>query len=144
LDDIARAMRDIGRLSGNTNRAEGAARAFEQALVTPCARLSLQPAYVTVWERPAMTVGGRHWINGVLRRAGYRNVFAGLDRGVFHVAPEAAYAYRSLPDISLTQGFERDPADRLADLLSRPGPRLGEAVQILCARRLSQASTGSR
>lgn len=138
LQDISQALRSIGTLSGNPTQAEVAAQGFEQALVTPCAQLPRRAAYVAVWERPAMTVGGRHWINAVLESAGYRNVFAHLDRGVFHVAPEAAYAYQALPKISLIRSFDLDETDRLAALLSRPGPRLGEAVQMLCARRLSR------
>lgn len=140
LHDIARAMRDIGSLSGTTRQAEAAALAFEQTLDTPCGRLPPQPAYVSVWEHPAMTVGGRHWINAVLRSAGYRNVFNHLDRGVFSVSPEAALAHQALPRISLVRHFDRGEDDRLADLLSRPGPGLGEAILILCAQRLTQGS----
>lgn len=136
LRDIAAAIRNIGSLSGNPQQADAAAQAFERALSTPCARLPRQTAYVMVWARPAMTIGGRHWINDVLHAAGYRNAFDQLDRGVFQIAPEAAYMYRAAPTISLVPGFDPTGADQLADLLSRPGPRLGEAVQHLCTRRL--------
>ena len=138
LRDISRALRDIGDLSGTTRQAEAAARAFEQALDTPCARLPPLAAYVSVWEHPAMTVGGRHWINAALRSAGYRNVYDQLDRGVFPVSSEAALAHRLLPRISLVRSFDDSEDDRLADLLSRPGPGLGEAIPILCTRRLAQ------
>lgn len=138
IQDIARTLRDIGILSETAATAESAARALEQAFQTPCRRLPPQPAYVLIWERPAMTVGGRHWINAVLQAAGYRNVLAHLDRGVFAIAPEAAFAYSKLPRISLTPGFGHGETDHLADLLSRPGPRLGEAVRLLCTRRLRQ------
>lgn len=140
MRDIARTLRDIGILSGTALTAERAALAFEQALQTPCRQLPPQPAYVLVWDRPAMTVGGRHWINSVLQAAGYRNVLAHLDRGVFAIAPEAAFAYSPLTQISLNRSFDHGETDRLADLLSRPGPRLGEAVQLLCARRLDQST----
>jgi len=136
LRDVALTIRNIGELSGNPRQAGAAARAFEQQLNTACAELPAQAAYVMVWERPAMSVGGRHWINDVLRAAGYRNAFAHLERGVFKVAPEAAYRYREMPVISLVRGGDRAGDDQLADLLSRPGPRLGEAVQQLCRRRL--------
>lgn len=140
MDDIARTLRDIGTLSGTTLVAEQAARAFERAFETPCKRLPLQPVYVLVWERPAMSVGGRHWINRVLRAAGYRNVLEHLDRGVFHIAPEAAFAYSALTRISLVRSFDRSETDRLADLLSRPGPGLAEAVRLLCTERGHRSS----
>jgi len=139
IQDIARTLRDIGTLSGTAATAESAARTFEQAFQTPCRQLPPQAAYVLIWERPAMTVGGRHWINAVLQAAGYRNVLAHLDRGVFAIAPEAAFAYSNLTRISLNRSSDHGAADDLADLLSRPGPRLGEAVRLLCTRRLRQS-----
>ncbi|MBT8429159.1 MAG: ABC transporter substrate-binding protein [Gammaproteobacteria bacterium] len=136
LQDIAKTIRDIGTLGGIKPSAQTGARAFERALLTPCIQLPPKPAYVIVWDRPAMTVGGRHWINAVLTAAGYRNVLEHIDRGVFHIAPEAVLGYSELDQISLKRSFEHGEADRLADLLSRPGPSLGGAIQMLCARRL--------
>lgn len=141
LQDIAETLRDIGSLSGTSAQAEVAARRFEQAIDTPCTKLPPQNVYVLVWNRPAMTVGGRHWINSILRAAGYRNVFGHIDRGVFNIAPEAEFGHAGLPKISLIRDFSSDEADQLAGLLSRPGPRLGEAARLLCAQRLQQAST---
>ena len=86
-----------------------------------------------------MTIGGQHWINDVLGAAGYRNVFAELDRGVFQIAPEAALAYKDLPRISLNRLSDQGRADPLTDLLARPGPGLGDAVKMLCKRRLKRS-----
>lgn len=141
LQDIARTLHDVGVLSGNSRQADAAANRFQRAIDTPCGRLPPQTAYVLVWERPAMTVGGRHWINAVLKAAGYRNVFANLDRGVFHIATEAALGYSGLPQISLEQSFDQSRSGLLADLLSRPGPGLGEAIRMLCMRRLRHSAT---
>jgi iron complex transport system substrate-binding protein len=136
LQDIARTMRDIGTLGGIKPSAQTGASTFERALQTPCIHLPPEPAYVIVWDRPAMSVGGRHWINAVLRSAGYQNVLEHINRGVFHIAPEAVLGYSKLAQISLKRSFDHGQADQLADLLSRPGPTLGEAIQMLCARRL--------
>ncbi len=141
LPDIAASIRDIGKLSDTRAKAEGAARRFEQAMRTPCADLKPVPVYLTVWERPPMTVGGRHWINAVLDAAGFRNGLAHIDRGVFPIAPEAERAYATLPRISLVRGG--DGNDVLADVLSRPGPRLTKAVQMLCEKRLSLTDAGT-
>lgn len=134
LAAVAAAIRAIGELGGSAGSAEATAAAFERAIRTPCADLPPRPAYVLVWERPAMSVGGRHWLNDVLRAAGFRNLFGDLDRGVFQIAPEALLAAGPATRIPLLP--QRDARDTLADLLSRPGSRLPEAVQRLCRLRL--------
>lgn len=144
LQDISRTLREIGTLSGTGAQAETAARQFEKAFDNaPCGGLPPQPVYVVVWERPAMSVGGRHWINAVLAATSYRNVLAQRDQGVFHIASESAMVHAPLAQISLVRRFDGSPLDRLADLLSRPGPRLADAVGLLCARRLSETTPGT-
>ena len=144
LQDISRTLRDIGTLSSTGAQAETAARQFEKAFDNaPCGGLPLRPVYVVVWERPAMSVGGRHWINAVLAATSHRNVLAQRDQGVFHIASEAAMVHAPLAQISLVRRFDGSPLDRLADLLSRPGPRLADAVSLLCARRLSKTTAGT-
>ena len=54
--------------------------------------------------------------------------------GMAPAAFRTAAAAGAFP-ISLMRHFDGSAADRLADLLSRPGPRLAEAVQRLCALR---------
>ena len=136
LRDIASAIRAIGRLADNTPAAEHAALRFEKSLVAPCAQQPLLPAYVEVWDTPAMTIGGSHWINDVLRHSGYRNMFGHVARGVFAIADEARYLTHAAVRISLLPGRPGDADSRIADLLSRPTPSLAEAIEMLCARRL--------
>jgi iron complex transport system substrate-binding protein len=136
LADVAASIRAIGALTGTRQLAAEAAAAFEQATRTPCAGLPPEPAFVLVWERPPMSLGGRHWINDVLRAAGFRNLFAGLDRGVFQIAPEVLLAAGPATLISLLPRPASGSAQPLAELLSRPGTRLPEAVQQLCRLRL--------
>ncbi|MCB1774408.1 MAG: ABC transporter substrate-binding protein [Gammaproteobacteria bacterium] len=135
LARVAAAIRAIGKLADTSATADRAATAFEKGLVVPCRAMTRQPAFVTVWDRPAMTVGGRHWLNEVLALAGFANTMGGIDLGVFAVSSEAAAAAAGAFPISLMRHFDGSAADRLADLLSRPGPRLAEAVQRLCALR---------
>lgn len=144
LADIADALRSIGRLSGTPQTAAQAAQRFTEALDTPCITLPPLRAYVAVWERPAMSLGGRHWLNAVLRHAGYRNALGDHQRGIMHVAPEAALALSSLPRISLIRRFDDSEEDKLASLLSRPGPRLAEAVRRLCAQRMQNPAQAAR
>lgn len=137
LADIAAAIEALGRLGGTGAIAARRAQAFRDGLNSACSRLPPVDVYVSVWDQPAMTVGGRHWINAVLKAAGLRNVFEAEPIGVFAVADEARYVHRDHPQLRLTRTFDDSPVDRLADLLSVPGPRLGEAVQQLCAMRLA-------
>ncbi len=136
LRDIASTIRAIGRLADHTATAERAALRFEKSLATACAQQPLLPAYIEVWDTPAMTIGGSHWINDVLKHSGYRNLFGHVARGVFAIADEARYLTRSAMRISLLPGRAGSANHRLADLLSRPTPGLAEAIDLLCARRL--------
>jgi iron complex transport system substrate-binding protein len=144
LRDIASTIRAIGRLTDHTPTAEHAALRFERSLVTPCAQRPPLGAYIEVWDRPAMTIGGSHWINDVLRRSGYRNVFEHLAHGVFAIGAEARYGARSAMRISLLPGRAGEANGRLADLLSRPTPGLAEAIGLLCARRQAINSEAPR
>jgi len=139
LQRIADAIRAIGKLSDTSAVADAAADAFEAGLAVPCRNLDLRPAYVIVWDQPAMTVGGRHWLNEVLALAGFVNTMGRIDLGVFAVSTEAAMAKSEAQPISLMRRFDDSEADSLANLLSRPGPRLVEAVQRLCMLRQQQA-----
>jgi iron complex transport system substrate-binding protein len=137
LDDVAQDIRAIGRLAGSTGVAEAAAAGFLRALDTPCLGLPPTRVYVSVWDHPAMTLGGRHWLNEVLRHAGYRNALADQPVAVMRIAAEDALQLRALPRVSLQRSFDGSASDRLASLLSRPGPGLAEAVTALCQRRLA-------
>ncbi|MCB1926262.1 MAG: ABC transporter substrate-binding protein [Gammaproteobacteria bacterium] len=137
LADISRSIRAIGVLAGTSDAANTAAQAFDRAIDTPCLGLPPQPAYVSVWERPRLSLGGRHWLNDVLAHAGLINVFARLDRAVIAVSDEASAAYESLPRVSLARRFDGSEDDRLADLLARPGPALAQATRLLCRRSLA-------
>jgi len=133
LRGIAANLRAIGRLSGTRETAGQAAVQFEQAIQTACGELEPVPVYVAVWDRPAMSVGGQHWLNDVLRHAGMLNAYSEVERGVFAVEAEALAAKQGLRQVRLGPSEQR-PLD-----LGRPGPRLGEAVRALCALRMPGA-----
>lgn len=135
LAQIAESIRVIGRLAGTMELANSAADRFVRGLETPCRELPKKSAYVVIWERPAMTVGGRHWLNSVLDAAGFVNAMHNVDRGVFAINAEAARSVETAVQIKLTHQSDDSRSSRLADLLSRPGPQLDEAVTYLCDLR---------
>lgn len=139
LDDIADAIRAIGKLSGNDAAGEQAAARFIANTSNRCDVDVLRPVVIVVWDQPLLTVGGRHWMNAVLEAAGYRNRFAEVPRGVFALSPESHATVVGLDTVSLQPDGSGSDNDRLAQALSQPGPGLTTAVELLCRRRLVQA-----
>lgn len=135
LHDIADSIRALGRLGGDPSPAERRAAAFEQTALTRCADLPPLTVYVEIWDHPAMSLGGDHWLNDALRAAGLRNRFAAVPGGVFKISAEARFLTRDLPRISLVPRSNPAQGSALASLLSLPGPRLAQGVRLLCEYR---------
>lgn len=152
LDDVARLLRLVGRVSGHAGEGEAAARDYSSRLAElrqRHAHAEAVPIFYQVWDRPLMTIGGTHWISDALAVCGARNVFAELHalspvvsrESVLQRAPELIVSGSDAPDVrrqwqrftSLpavkNQAFARVDADRL----HRPTPRLIEGVAELCA-----------
>lgn len=132
VEAIAAEIRTIGRLIGSSEQADVAAQKFIRSTRSRCASLVHGDAYIEVWDRPAMSIGGGHWLNDALSYAGFRNFYQQVPRTVFHLDPESLLSIRKLPRIRLRDGSELGSA-----LLGRPGPKLGIAIQQLCEQRLS-------
>ena len=152
LDDVARLLRLIGQASGHAGEGAAAARDYSARLATLQVRGGRQQpvsVFYQVWDRPLMTVGGRHWISDALALCGARNVFADLDalspvvsrEAVLRRAPELIVSGSDAPDMrrqwqrfaSLRAVKNRAFVRVDADLLHRPTPRLVEGVAELCA-----------
>lgn len=160
VEDIASALRQIGRIAGTSSTAEAAAQAFERAL------RELEPAatsvnvFYQIGQQPLYTVGGRHFISDLITRCGGRNVFEDLTEAAPAVSLEAVIA--SDPDVILTGEAAVDDARKLwaqwpsmqavandhvlglpADIVTRPGPRLADGAAAVCAK-LRSATEGDR
>ena len=106
--------------------------------------------FYQVWDRPLMTVNGRHVISDLIGRCGGVNVFAGEStlvpqvgiEAVLAAAPEAIIAAATSDDDRALDHWRRYPAlppvarDFLflvdGDAISRPGPRLLDAGEAIC------------
>ena len=151
LADVARLLRLIGRASAHSEAGEAAAQAFEQRLRTLKTRYAQHKplrVFYQVWERPLMTVGGRHWIGDALALCGGHNVFEELHaasptvslEAVLARAPEVIVSGSDGPDSRpMWQRFPQLPAVRRgafvridADTLHRPTPRLLDGATALC------------
>lgn len=79
LEDVTRAVRDIGVLAGTESEATENARAFTQRLAGLRAEYSDQsPVSVLyqVWNQPLQTLNGEHLVSDVIRLCGGRNAYA--------------------------------------------------------------------
>ncbi len=152
LDDVARLLRLVGKATGHDAVGEAAARDYLarlEALKKRYARAQPTPVFYQIWDRPLMTVGGRHWIDEALSVCGARNVFHELHavapvvsrEAVLRRQPAVVVGGSDAPDMRRAwQSFVRLPAVKNnafvrvdADRLHRATPRLIEGVAGLCA-----------
>ena len=139
LDDIPASIEKLGRLAGRQELSTRAAEKFRAELEGVCsarAHQQPQPAYYEIWPNPPMTIGGKHWLNPVLRKAGLHNVFADQNRQIISVTPEALLG-RSI-EIKIS-GFQqpgvsssRQKLVRGNEQLARPGPGIIQGLRLLC------------
>lgn len=130
LEEIATDIRAIGQRLGTQKTAEAAARHFLSRLQTACAVLPEREVYVEIWDRPAMSIGGAHWLNDALSRVRLRNTFEDLALPVFAVDRESVLSREGLSRVAL-----RADSPLGSKLLGRPGPSLAEGIEQLCAQR---------
>lgn len=154
LGGIARSVRQFGRLAGTEAVAEDAARALDSKIALMrerYARRSPVRVFFQIWHKPLMTVNDGHVISDVLRLCGGVNVFGQLKplvpvlepEAVLAAAPEAigtgVYAAQGDDGLGQWKRWPRLPAAARgnffsvpADLITRHGPRLAQAIPIVC------------
>jgi len=152
MEDIAGELRTLGRRAGTERTAAIAAENFDRRLASLRAeykRRETVSVFIEVWERPLMTVGGRHIISDALKICGGKNPFGDLQsiaptvsiEAVLKADPQAIVG--DIPVAELSEQWSRWPelrAVRLAhvytipaELIARPTPRMLDGVERLCA-----------
>ncbi len=170
FQDIAEALRLIGRVAGDESVAEQAAADFLATIARFEAdqdqTLNEEPVaiFYQISDRPLYTFGGRHVINEVFEICGGENIFATLDTEALSVDREAVLLRQ--PDLIIaglpepSDSADHDPLSQwiphqqgaLSDtqfhrvdpnLLVRPTARIVEGIETLCAltQSISQPST---
>ena len=164
LPNIARTIRDLGKLGGTPDTAEQAARAFAQRLRELTARYSRQETitvFYQVWHKPLGTLNGEHVISDVIRLCGGANAFA--DEPALAPKLSIETVLHADPDVIVASGHGEARPDWLddwkdwpslravqnnhlyflpPDLLQRHTPRILEGAAILC-RQLEEARKGT-
>lgn len=156
LADLFEAVRRLGAITGREEAAEELAGRLRQRVEAVRRAVAGVPegrrprVFYEVWDRPLMTAGPETFVSELIETAGGRNVFA--DAGTLYprVSPEAVI--RRDPEVILAPDRHGEPvsAGELArrpgwevisavrrgrvhtvdgDLVSRPGPRLVEALE---------------
>jgi iron complex transport system substrate-binding protein len=95
LEAIATSLERLGALAGTAAAASQAAAAFREGVARLASRYAgREPVRVfyQIWERPLMTVSGRHMISAWLRVCGARNIFSGSSKLAPAVSLEAVLA----------------------------------------------------
>ncbi len=153
LGDVSRVIRTLGTLAGTSDDAQRAARAYEEEidrLRTRYAGDAPVRVFYQIWDRPLLTVNGRHLISDVLRLCGGINVFAdarlltpsvslesliaarpqailGGSSGMTPAQFDAQWRAREIPALSAVPVRYVSP-----DFIQRPTPRIAAGAQAIC------------
>jgi iron complex transport system substrate-binding protein len=114
LEDVARSLEQFGRLAGTEATAQGAATAFRARLESLRSRYASRPpvrTFYQIWDRPLMTINGRHLISDAIALCGGENVFAGLDTLAPTIGVEAVLAAN--PEVVVASGMGEERPDWL-------------------------------
>lgn len=109
LEDIARSIRDLGRLAGTEETSEAAAADFTARLEALRLRAGDQrplSVFYQVWHQPLQTVNNEHIISDVLAHCGASNVFGDAASLAPIVSLESVLDRN--PDVILASGADED------------------------------------
>lgn len=116
LADIPSNMQRLGKLSGVAQQAAVAAAQFRQGI----AALRQQHeggvrlrVFYQIWNRPLMTINGKHLISDVISLCGGNNVFADIDSLTPKVSKEAVLAAN--PQVIIVSGMGSERPEWLDD-----------------------------
>lgn len=116
MEQLPTLFKTLGHLTGNTERAQEAASAFDNQLTKLKATYAGEQevsAFYQIWDKPIMTFNGDHLVSDIIHLCGGRNVFSGELPLVPHVNIEAVIDAN--PAVILSSGSE----DRMANWRSK-------------------------
>ena len=80
LDDACSMIRDIGEITAHTNEATAIVNKINENFLRLIPFKQIQRTCYLIWRDPYMTVGGDTFINHLLNRAGFKNIFENQQR----------------------------------------------------------------
>ncbi|MDQ7010380.1 MAG: helical backbone metal receptor [Mariprofundaceae bacterium] len=150
VQQVVHDIRRLGRLTGHAESARRLADDFDSRLKKLHQQVTASiKVFFEAWSRPLVSSGASSFITDVLRVSGARNVFGHVSAESPRVSVEAVIRARPaailVPDmpghVKVRRHFWRQYfGDRVPvipvpqDLISRPGPRLIDGIEILSVR----------
>lgn len=160
LDDIASNLERLGILTDSPETARTASRKFRQRLHNIATEYADQfplRTFYQIWNRPLITVNGKHLISQIITLCGGHNIFASLGTLAPTVGREAVL--RADPQVIIASGMAKQQPEWLEewkqwpelsaarfdqlyfiepDLIQRHTPRILDGAEIMC-RQLAKA-----
>ena len=154
IEDIARTIVDLGKITGHPQTASKAGSGFINelhALERKYAGRKPVNAFYQIWNQPLFTVNGRHLISEVIRLCGGRNIFSSLPNLSDRISIEAVL--QKDPDVIIASGADAHRPPWLKewyqwpslkavknshiyfippDLIQRHTPRILQGARMMC------------
>jgi len=120
--DIPPALRRLGKLTGNPEKADSLALVIEDSLkqfLNLADSLTSSPnVYLEIWDDPLWTGGRNSYVSALIAYAGGKNIGDSVQKEYFEVSPE--WVIQQNPDIILCMYMSRQE-DVIEKVVSRPG-----------------------
>jgi iron complex transport system substrate-binding protein len=156
FEGVSNVIERLSTLAGTETEGFAEAERFRSGIATLTAQyrdVDPVPVFYQVWEKPLMTVNNEHLIGKVLKLCGGVNVFGDMQRLIPRISAEVVL--QADPDAILTGSVDGISDDQLdewkkyagltaveknnlffvpASPISRPSPRLLDAIQTVCEK----------
>lgn len=154
IEDIAKTILDLGRITGHLQTASRASSRFINelhVLESKYAGRKSVDTFYQIWNQPLFTVNGKHLISEVIRLCGGRNIFSSLPTLSARISIEAVL--QANPDVIIASGADADRPPWLQewyqwpslkavknnhiyfippDLIQRHTPRILQGARMMC------------
>jgi iron complex transport system substrate-binding protein len=147
FEDVVRGVKDLGYLFGTSNAADAAAAELERrasAITAGVSGVVQTRVFVQISKEPLFTIGKTSFLTEIIKRAGGTSVTRDVPSGYPKLSKETALALD--PEVIILSDSEDNPEPNAvfknstavknarvykinADIISRPGPRLIEAME---------------
>ena len=149
---VTRDLRQLGELFGTSDRAEKVVADLERRALYVSEVVGgkpVVPVFVQFSKEPLFTIGRQSFLNEVLKTAGTVSVTADVESAFPKLSketaatlqPEAIILSQSDDNVEPNDAFKDSPAVKNgnvytvnADILSRPGPRLVDAMELIAQK----------